>query len=149
MAPQSPQKRLLGGFSTLHLGQRFSSSAPQSPQNFLLTGFSLPQLEQRIGSPVITAIRASFIVLQEVRSPDAVADIRIGATSRVDKNSCGIRPPFRPAAEAPFGAVGQYLFLSGDLRALHIAGVNSEKRHLTAGKITCRHATALWARGCN
>lgn len=74
MAPQSPQKRLLGGFSTLHLGQRFSSSAPQSPQNFLLTGFSLPQLEQRIGSPVITAIRASFIVLQEVRSPDAVAD---------------------------------------------------------------------------
>ena len=33
--PHSPQKRLPGGFSASHFGQRFVNGAPQSPQNFL------------------------------------------------------------------------------------------------------------------
>jgi len=48
--PHSPQKRLLGGLSALHFGQRFASGAPQSPQNFLLGGFSAPHFEQRISA---------------------------------------------------------------------------------------------------
>jgi len=55
--PQSPQKRLSGGFSAPHLGHRFSSAAPQSPQNFLPSGVSLPHLGQRISSPVGRTIR--------------------------------------------------------------------------------------------
>src|SRR5713101_9009045 len=43
--PQSPQKRLLGGFSTPHFGQQFVNGAPQSPQNFLPAGLSLPHFE--------------------------------------------------------------------------------------------------------
>jgi hypothetical protein len=50
--PQSPQKRLLGGFSTPHFGQLLANGVPQSPQNFLPAGLSLPHFEQRIGSPV-------------------------------------------------------------------------------------------------
>src|SRR5216683_6021607 len=46
--PQSPQKRLPGGFSAPHFGQRFVNGAPQSPQNFLSAGLSTPHFEQRI-----------------------------------------------------------------------------------------------------
>jgi hypothetical protein len=52
VVPQSPQKRLLGGFSAPHFGQWLASGAPQSPQNFLPAGLSLPQFEQRIYSPL-------------------------------------------------------------------------------------------------
>jgi hypothetical protein len=47
-APQSPQNLLLGGFSTPHFGQVFSSCVPQFPQKFFPTGFSEPQFEQRM-----------------------------------------------------------------------------------------------------
>jgi hypothetical protein len=40
--PQSPQKRLPGGLSAPHLGQRFVNSAPQSPQNLFPVGFVAP-----------------------------------------------------------------------------------------------------------
>jgi hypothetical protein len=33
-APQSPQKRLSGGLSARHCGQRFASGAPQSRRTF-------------------------------------------------------------------------------------------------------------------
>ena len=46
--PQSPQKRLLGGFSAPHFGQWLANGAPQSPQNFLPAGLLLPHFEQRI-----------------------------------------------------------------------------------------------------
>jgi hypothetical protein len=49
--PQSPQKRLPGGFSALHFGQ-FVSDAPQSPQKFLPARFSFLHFEQRINSPL-------------------------------------------------------------------------------------------------
>src|SRR5215469_4043851 len=52
VVPQSPQKRLPGGFSAPHFGQWFVSGAPQSPQNFLPAGLSLPHFEQRISSPL-------------------------------------------------------------------------------------------------
>jgi hypothetical protein len=54
--PQSPQKRLLGGFCAPRLGQRFVNGAPQSPQNFLPVGLSLPHLAQRINSPLAQII---------------------------------------------------------------------------------------------
>jgi hypothetical protein len=50
--PQSPQKRLLGGFSAPHFGQWLASGAPQSAQNFLPAGLSLPHFEQRTYSPL-------------------------------------------------------------------------------------------------
>jgi hypothetical protein len=55
--PQSPQKRLPGGFSAPHLEQRLVNGAPQSLQNLFPVGFSLPNLGQRIGSPVGQPIR--------------------------------------------------------------------------------------------
>jgi hypothetical protein len=55
--PQSPQKRLLGGFSAPHLGQWWVKSAPQSPQNFLPAGLSIPHFAQRINSPVVQSLR--------------------------------------------------------------------------------------------
>jgi hypothetical protein len=51
VVPQSPQKRLLGGFSAPHFGQWLVSGAPQSPQNLFPAGLSLPHFEQRISSP--------------------------------------------------------------------------------------------------
>src|SRR5215472_14494463 len=51
MVPQSPQKRLLGGFSEPHFGQWLVNGAPQSPQNLCPVGLSLPQFEQRISLP--------------------------------------------------------------------------------------------------
>src|SRR5215471_3096951 len=63
IVPQSPQKRLPGGFSPPHFGQRLVNGAPQSPQNFLSAGLSLPHFEQRIGSPIGHAIQTSFIIL--------------------------------------------------------------------------------------
>ncbi len=46
--PQSPQNRLVSGFSVPHLGHRLASGAPRSPQKRLWSGFSEPQFEQRI-----------------------------------------------------------------------------------------------------
>jgi hypothetical protein len=48
VVPQSPQKRLAGGFSAPHLGQRFVNCAPQSPQNRFSSGLLLPHFEQRM-----------------------------------------------------------------------------------------------------
>jgi hypothetical protein len=60
VVPQSPQKRLLGGFSAPHFGQWLVSGAPQSPQNLFPAGLSLPHFEQRISSPW----RTRFVVSQ-------------------------------------------------------------------------------------
>src|SRR5690242_7290145 len=46
--PQSPQNRLLGGFSAPLFGHLLANGVPQSPQNFLPAGLSLPHFVQRI-----------------------------------------------------------------------------------------------------
>jgi hypothetical protein len=63
--PQSPQKRLPGGFSAPHCGHGLVNGAPQSPQNLFSAGLSLPQFEQRIGSPGVGAKRCGIILVED------------------------------------------------------------------------------------